>query len=328
MKSTVRCKPNSNLIFMINSITPTLSFLLLLNLSLHAQTDSTDIQIPPTFPGGEQALLDYLKNNFVTPAEAYRTGVEGTVTATFVIDTAGYVRDVAIVRPLHPAVDAEMTRLVQSMPRWQPGRANGNPVKVRFTLPMRVSIPHRLTGFEMDFHLNAGAGRWLGGIGKYFEIPSGVYETGILFPLKSLRVGINFVGVNAGLRDARVIRDVPFEKGQKFVFGWLGLEVQRPWTLSERFIFSPVFSVGATFQSNIVAEKGGKSKVRSWGFGLMAGAMLDWVFARHPFDKGTYKLLHSVQLRLGLLPSVSSTTLYEGAAGIATIGYGLRIGRP
>ncbi len=301
--------------------------LLLLTSVLHAQTDTLDIQIPPAFPGGEQALLDYLKNNFNTPPETYRTGVRGTVAATFVIDTAGYVRDVSIVRPLHPAVDAEMIRLVQSMPRWRPGRANANPVKVRYTLPMNVDIPRRPRGFGMDFHLNLGAARWGGSVGKYFGTPYMAYESGILFPAGRLRIGVNIAGVNADLRDARTIRDMPFGKGQPFVFGWLGLELQRPWNLSERWILSPVFSAGATFQSDIVT-KGNSARARSWGFGLMAGAMLDWVFARHTIDKGAYKLQHSVQVRVGVLPSVSSNPIYEGAAGIAGIGYGLRMGKP
>ena len=80
-------------------------------------------------------------------------------------------------------------------------------------------------------------------------------------------------------------------------------------------------------QSEIVT-KDNKSRARTWGFGIMAGAMLDWVFARHTMDKGTSKLQHSVQLRVGILPNFSSKQLYQGAAGIAGIGYGLRIGKP
>jgi protein TonB len=316
-------------------IIPILALLLLFSACLPAQNDSLDIQIAPAFPGGEQALLDYLKNNFTTPPEAYRTGVEGTVVASFVIDTGGYVRDATIVRHLHPAVDAEMLRLIRAMPRWTPGRANQNPVKVRYSLPMKVSVPKQgsLTGqrrpsaIGMDFHANIGAGRWLGVVGRHFETPSTVYDVGILFPVNSLRIGFNIVGANAALRESRVIQDISFDKGQKFVFGWLALEIQRPWALSGRFILSPVFSAGAVFQSELRTGNN-KPQARSWGFGLHAGAMLDWVFARHTIDKGTSRLQHSICVRAGVMPNLSSGPLYQGALTAASIGYGLRIGKP
>ena len=99
-----------------------------------------DIQKPPSFPGGEKELLKFLSENIKYPPLARENNIQGTVALTFVIAKNGSVTDVQIVKDIGGGCGKEAVRVVQSMPKWNPGEANGNPVKVRFTLPVRFRL--------------------------------------------------------------------------------------------------------------------------------------------------------------------------------------------
>jgi protein TonB len=99
-----------------------------------------DIQKPPTFPGGEQALMKYLAENIQYPPLARENNIQGKVVLTFVVDKDGQVKDVNIVKDLGGGTGKEAVRVVRSMPRWSPGEANGHPVKVRYTLPVKFQL--------------------------------------------------------------------------------------------------------------------------------------------------------------------------------------------
>lgn len=95
---------------------------------------------PPTFPGGEQDLLKFLASNIQYPALARENDIQGTVVLSFVIGKDGTVSDVNILKEIGGGCGKEAVRVVQSMPRWSPGEANGQAVKVRFTLPVRFRL--------------------------------------------------------------------------------------------------------------------------------------------------------------------------------------------
>jgi protein TonB len=99
-----------------------------------------DIQKPPSFPGGEKELLKYLSENIKYPPLARENNIQGTVALTFVVGKNGQVSDVQILKDIGGGCGKEAVRVVQSMPKWIPGEANGNPVKVRFTLPVRFRL--------------------------------------------------------------------------------------------------------------------------------------------------------------------------------------------
>ncbi|MCM1032351.1 MAG: TonB family protein [Odoribacter sp.] len=90
----------------------------------------------PEFPGGTAAMYRWISDNINYPAQASEEGVQGRVVVSFTITKSGEITDVSVERGRHPALDAEAVRLVRSMPRWQPGRNNGNPVDVTYTLPI------------------------------------------------------------------------------------------------------------------------------------------------------------------------------------------------
>lgn len=99
-----------------------------------------DLQKLPAFPGGEQELRKYLTENTQYPRLARENKIQGNVALTFVIDEVGQISDVTILRDIGGGCSKEAVRIVNSMPCWSPGEANGNPVKVRFTLPVRFKL--------------------------------------------------------------------------------------------------------------------------------------------------------------------------------------------
>ncbi len=99
-----------------------------------------DLEKEPRFPGGEAAMMQYLGENIQYPALARENGIQGTVVLTFVIDKVGNVTDVRVVKDIGGGCGKESVRVVEAMPKWTPGEANGKPVKVRYTLPLRFKF--------------------------------------------------------------------------------------------------------------------------------------------------------------------------------------------
>jgi TonB family protein len=90
----------------------------------------------PQFPGGENALMEFIGNNLHYPKEAAEVGVQGRVTIRFVVTKTGKVSDITVIRGLNPACDAEAARVIRLMPNWIPGSQEGKPVSVYYTLPI------------------------------------------------------------------------------------------------------------------------------------------------------------------------------------------------
>lgn len=121
------------------------------NIGIMAQT--TDVSIEktksgvykvveqmPEFPGGMVALNNWIRTNLTYPALAMEDNVQGTVVAQFVVKADGSIADVEIVRGVHPLLDAESIRLLKSLPKFEPGRIQGTPVDVYFTIPLRFVL--------------------------------------------------------------------------------------------------------------------------------------------------------------------------------------------
>ena len=98
---------------------------------------------PPIFPGGDEARIKFLQDNVLYPEEARKRGVQGTVFVQFVIEPDGRVSDVEIVRGIGAGCDEEVVRVVESMPRWIPGRHQGKAVRVQFMMPFRFGLTGR-----------------------------------------------------------------------------------------------------------------------------------------------------------------------------------------
>ena len=92
----------------------------------------------PSFPGGSEALKEYLKKNTRYPNPD--ACIQGRVVVVFVVDEKGNLSDVKVARSVEPSLDAEAVRVVKSMPRWNPGIEKGKAVKVRYTLPVTFRL--------------------------------------------------------------------------------------------------------------------------------------------------------------------------------------------
>ncbi len=93
-------------------------------------------EIMPQFPGGADALDQFIKINAKTPVEAKRQGIKGKVYVQFVIEKDGKVAEVDIRMGKHDLLNQEALRVVKMMPDWKPGTNKGKKVRVRYTLPI------------------------------------------------------------------------------------------------------------------------------------------------------------------------------------------------
>jgi protein TonB len=100
----------------------------------------TIVEEMPSFPGGEAALMKYLGKNIKYPAIAKDAGIQGTVYVTFVVNEEGAVKDVQVLRSIGGGCDEEAIRVVESMPKWKPGKQRGKSVKVQYNLPIRFTL--------------------------------------------------------------------------------------------------------------------------------------------------------------------------------------------
>lgn len=98
------------------------------------------VEQPPSFPGGEAAMYEWLNKNINYPVIAQENNIQGRVTCQFVVGRNGEIEDVKVVRGVDPSLDREAVRVIKSMPKWIPGRQGGNAVKVRYTLPVQFRL--------------------------------------------------------------------------------------------------------------------------------------------------------------------------------------------
>lgn len=94
----------------------------------------------PSFPGGERALMEYIATHVKYPRKARNLNVEGRVTLSFVIGKDGTVTDVKIIKGIGAGCDEEATRVLESLPRFSPGKQRGKPVKVQMQVPVLFKL--------------------------------------------------------------------------------------------------------------------------------------------------------------------------------------------
>jgi TonB family protein len=94
----------------------------------------------PVFPGGEEGRVAFLQQNLRYPESARDAGDQGTVFVSFVIRDDGRIANVKVLRGVSTAIDEEAVRVVKMMPRWTPGKLDGEPVNVQFNMPIRFVL--------------------------------------------------------------------------------------------------------------------------------------------------------------------------------------------
>ncbi len=94
----------------------------------------------PSFPGGPSALMQFLSSNIKYPVVAQENGVQGRVVVSFVVERDGSITDVQVARSVDPSLDREAQRVVKSMPKWIPGKQNGQAVRVKYNVPVAFRL--------------------------------------------------------------------------------------------------------------------------------------------------------------------------------------------
>ena len=97
-------------------------------------------EVMPSFPGGINALVNFLSENIVYPAEAIENNEQGRVVLQFWIETDGKINDIEVIRGVSPAIDAEAIRLIELMPNWNPAENRGKKIRYKFTLPINFRL--------------------------------------------------------------------------------------------------------------------------------------------------------------------------------------------
>lgn len=98
-----------------------------------------DFDVPPQFPGGQEALIKWMTDTFKYPKEAQKKKLSGTVLCRFVIKTDGSVDDITIVESPDAILSKVVLETMQNMPKWKPAMKNNQPVDCTFVFPCRFS---------------------------------------------------------------------------------------------------------------------------------------------------------------------------------------------
>ena len=94
----------------------------------------------PSFPGGQDALFDFIEKNIKYPKGAEDYGIQGRVILTFIVKKDGSLSDVRVAKSVDPSLDKEAVRIIKSMPKWSPGIEKGQFVNVKFTVPVTFRL--------------------------------------------------------------------------------------------------------------------------------------------------------------------------------------------
>ena len=98
------------------------------------------VEEPPSFPGGTDALVSWLAENVHYPSELGDICISGRAVTSFIVEPDGSLSNIQVEHQLHPVIDDEAIRVVKAMPKWIPGKQNGQVVRVKYFLPIRFIL--------------------------------------------------------------------------------------------------------------------------------------------------------------------------------------------
>jgi protein TonB len=103
----------------------------------------TVIDVFPRFPGGDEARLYFLRNHVHYPENALKNGIQGVVLLVFIIEQDGLLSHLEVKKGIGGGCDEEALKVTKSMPRWEPGKRSGRPVRVMVQMPIVFKMPGR-----------------------------------------------------------------------------------------------------------------------------------------------------------------------------------------
>lgn len=99
-----------------------------------------DYELMPSFPGGTAKLLEYINENIRYPKEAKDSCIQGKVIVTFMIEKDGSITEAKVAKGIDSLLDAEAVRIVESMPKWSPGKFYGKAVRTKYAVPIKFQL--------------------------------------------------------------------------------------------------------------------------------------------------------------------------------------------
>ena len=124
-----------------------LAILFTVNTTATAQNKKTSndkvfekVEDMPEFPGGEQAMMEFVAKNVQYPKEAMEKEISGRVLVGFIVEKDGSINETEVVKGIGGGCDEEAVRVVKAMPKWKPGKQKGKPVRVHFMLPLTFKL--------------------------------------------------------------------------------------------------------------------------------------------------------------------------------------------
>lgn len=102
--------------------------------------ESGELHQLPEFPGGEDAMIAFLKSHLIYPKRAQDADKDGRVVLEFIVDKEGRISDIDLLKKAGFGFDEEAVRVMGLMPEWKPGKINGAPVKARYQIPITFEL--------------------------------------------------------------------------------------------------------------------------------------------------------------------------------------------
>ena len=112
-----------------------------------AKTDDVfdEVDEIPQFPGGMAGMMQYLSSNIRYPKDAKESGAQGRVIVSFIIEKDGSISNAKVAKPTYSSLDEEALRVVSNMPKWTPGKQNGEAVRVKYSIPVSFRLNSKET---------------------------------------------------------------------------------------------------------------------------------------------------------------------------------------
>ena len=143
----IKTQKANNLWWRLLATLSVLAILFTVNTTATAQNKKTSndkvfekVEDMPEFPGGEQAMMDFVAKNVQYPKEAMEKEISGRVLVGFIVEKDGSISEMEIVKGIGGGCDEEAVRVVKAMPKWKPGKQKGKPVRVHFMLPLTFKL--------------------------------------------------------------------------------------------------------------------------------------------------------------------------------------------
>ncbi|MEN9908610.1 MAG: hypothetical protein RLZZ540_1759 [Bacteroidota bacterium] len=229
--------------------------LLLTILNTYTKTQAQTIDLPyhstkldekPTFPGGFDEFYKFVGTNYKMPEIK---DLQGKVYVTFVIDIDGSVVDIKILRDIGYGTGEEAIRVLQNSPKWNPGKQNGQTVRVLYSLPITIQTSNKTSGKVYLTKDVFEKPTYPGGMQNFYTDLSKLYKTLEIEGLKGKMYVTFIVETDGRLTNTKIIKDIGYGTGEEALRSIALLKKWIPAKLENGTIVRTVYSLPITIQS-------------------------------------------------------------------------------